>query len=139
MAQSYIRNSSSSSASVSPTTSESSYRDDSSEIDELDHRSRKLTSILRRNANRAAERKSVLNMVRDRAWLLDDQVKLLENQTATVRRSLARQSCRRKVIIYAAVLTSIFIVINTSIISGTYELVESTLQKIFTRKRHKLS
>lgn len=97
----------SSSPNSSRRSSPSSYRDDSSDIDELEHRSRKLTKVLRKNIDRADKRKSVLDVVRDKAWLLEDQVKLLERQTATIRSSLNRQSNRRKLIGITAIVLSL--------------------------------
>lgn len=108
-----------SSATSSPSTSPSSQnRDyDSSDIDELDHRSRKLTSLLKKNVSRAERRKSVLDVVRDRAWLLEDQVKLLERQTATIRGSLKQRSCMRRIIVFVALILSLFVVIHRFLLS----------------------
>lgn len=99
-----------SSQSPSPSSSASSYYDDSSEIDELDYRSKKLTGILKKNLNKADKRKTLLDVVRDKAWLLEDQVKLLENQTDAIRGSLQRKSVRRRVLMFAALLTSVVLV-----------------------------
>lgn len=81
--------------------------------------------------DKAEKRKSVLNVVKDKAWLLEDQVKLLEKQTETVRKSLARQSCRRKIIVFVALVLSLFLIINKSIFSGLYEIIERFLHRLF--------
>lgn len=119
----------------SPSTP-SSYHDDSSDLDELDYRSRKLTKILKKNAVKAEKRKSVLDIVKDRAWLLDDQVKLLEKQTANVRNSLKRQSCKRRLIVIGAVTLSVILLVNRSIFIGIYESIEDFLQKVFSKRRY---
>lgn len=95
-------NTTNTSRSSSPATS----TDESSDIDELDHRSRMLTGILKRNANKAEGRKSVLDMVRDKAWLLEDQVKVLEKKAAIVKKSIDRNSCKRRLIVFGALVFS---------------------------------
>lgn len=124
--------STSSSSSVSP------YHDDSSDIDELDHRSRKLTKILKKNINRTEKRRSVLDVVRDKAWLLEDQVKLLEKQTATVRSSLNRQSCLRRIIVFMALIVSVILIINRSILSGLYETIDRFLHRSHDQHKERL-
>lgn len=118
----------------SPSSNPSSYNDDSSDLDELDYRSRKLTKILRRNAAKAEKRRSVLDVVKDRAWLLDDQVKLLEKQTANVRNTLRKQSCKRRLIVIGAVALSVILIVNRSIFIGIYESIEHFLSKIFAKR-----
>lgn len=124
------------STSSSPSTSPSTYQNDSSDIDELDHRSRRLTNILKKNVARSEKRKTVLDVVRDKAWLLEDQVKLLEKQTANVRSTLVRQSCRRKIIVFAAVILSLILILNRSIFSGLYDIMDKILHK--TRREPKV-
>lgn len=111
-------------------SSSSTYRDDSSEIDDLDHRSRRLTAILKKNVDKAEKRKSVLDVVRDKAWLLEDQVKLLERQTTAARKSLGRQSCRRKIIVLLAIFLTFIFIINKSIFTGLHGLIEGSLRKL---------
>lgn len=101
-----------SSADSSPESSSpaSSYYDDSSEIDELEYRSRKLTDILKKNIDRAERRKTLFDVVRDRAWLLEDQVKLLEKQTKTIKSSLGRKSIRQRLLTFGAVMSSLILI-----------------------------
>lgn len=108
-----------SSATTSPSSSSQNRDYDSSDIDELDHRSRKLTSLLKKNVSRAEKRKSVLDVVKDRAWLLEDQVKLLERQTATIRGSLKEKSCIRRVIVFVALILSLILIIHRYFLSSS--------------------
>lgn len=114
---------------ISPSSSSpsSSEYDDSSDIDELDLRSKKLTRILKKNINKTEKRKSVLDVVKEKAWLLEDQVKLLERQTANIRGSLTKQTCRRRIVVLVTVILSLFLIINRSIFSGMYQLIENKL------------
>lgn len=91
--------------SVSP-SSGSSNSSDASEIDELDYRSRKLSNFLKKNVNSAEQRKSVLDVVRSKAWLLENQVKQLEKETKKFRNSLERQPCSRRVLLLLLLLFS---------------------------------
>lgn len=106
-----------SSAASSPA---SRYRDYSStsDVDELDHRSRKLTSLLKKNVNRAENRKSVLDVVRNTAWQLEDQVRQLEKQTANVRGTLKRKSCKRRLVVFGALIVSLVLIIHRYIPSS---------------------
>jgi hypothetical protein len=94
---------------VSQTTSpsSSSQHDDSTDIDELDHRSRKLNKLLRKNVNKADDRKKLLDVVRNRAWVLEDQVNLLEKQTKEIKQTLQSKSFRRKLVMFTAIVSSI--------------------------------
>ena len=94
----------------SPTTSGSSYNDDSSEIDELDNRSRELNRLLKKNINKADKRKKLLDVVRDKAWILEDQVDILEKQTKNVKQALKRKSFRRRLVMFGALVSSIVLV-----------------------------
>lgn len=96
------------SPSVSPasTAGSSNTTSEASEIDELDYRSRKLSNILRKNVSRAEKRRSVLDTVRNRAWVLEDQVKLLERETRNFRNSLQRQPCGRRILLLLLLLIS---------------------------------
>lgn len=107
-------------SSSSSDVSSNSSRDDSSDIDELDQRSRNLTRLLRKNMNQTEKRKSVLDVVRGKAWLLQDQVKLLEKQAATVRDSLHRRSFRRKVVVF---LSSVILLIL--VVTGLSTLIQN--------------
>lgn len=111
---------------ISSSASSSEY-DDSSDIDELDLRSKKLTKLLKKNINKTEKRKSVLDVVKEKAWLLEDQVKLLERQTANIRGSLTKQTCKRRIIVFITVILSLFLIINRSIFSGMYQLIENKL------------
>lgn len=92
----------------SPTpSSPSSQHDDSSEIDELDYRSRKLNKLLKKNVNKADKRKHLLDKVRDKAWVLEDEVNLLEKQTKEIRQSLASKSFRRRLVMFTAIVSSV--------------------------------
>ena len=51
-----------------------------------------------------------MDVVRDKAWLLEDHVKQLERQTKDVKNALMRNSARRRVVMFLAVLSSIFAV-----------------------------
>lgn len=93
--------------SPSRSPSPSSQYDDSSEIDELDHRSRRLNRLLRKNAKKADDRKRLLDQVRDRAWVLEDEVNLLEKQTKRIRESLADRSIRRNLVVFTALISSL--------------------------------
>lgn len=75
--------------------------DSSSDIDELDYRSRKLTKLLKKNVAKTERRKSLLDVVRDKAHLLEDQVKLLERQTSLDR----SRSWRKKVAVVVGLIT----------------------------------
>lgn len=91
-------------------------------IDELDQRSRKLTSILRKNVDRAERRKNILDVVKNKAWLLEDQVKILEKQTATVKNKLNdRRSCRRIVAVCVALVLSVILIINKYLFQQHHE------------------
>lgn len=94
------------SPSFSPSPSSSQY-DDSSEIDELDYRSKKLNKLLKKNVNKADRRKQLLDVVRDKAWVLEDEVNLLERQTKNIKESLASKSFRRKLVLVAAIVSSL--------------------------------
>jgi hypothetical protein len=93
--------------SPSPSPSSSQDYDDSSEIDELDYRSRKLNKLLKKNVNKAERRKRLLDVVRNRAWVLEDQVNLLERQTKSIKESLASKSLRRNLIVFTAAISSL--------------------------------
>lgn len=108
----------SSSAASSPSSQYKDYTS-TSDIDELDHRSKKLTSLLRKNVNRAEKRKSVLDVVRNKAWILEDQVKLLERQTANIRGSLKKKSCKRKLLVLGAVIMSLVLIIHKYFFSSS--------------------
>lgn len=88
---------------ASPTTNESS----ASDVDELDQRSRQLTRLLRKNLRKSERRRNVINKVRNEAWILEDQVKLLGKQTEAARKSLAQGSFRKKVFLYGAATLTI--------------------------------
>lgn len=92
--------------------------DSSSDIDELDYRSRKLTKLLKKNADKAERRKSLLNVVRDKAYLLEDQVKLLERQTSSDSRSWRR---RAVVVMGLVSLSAVGIVYGSKMISSKSE------------------
>lgn len=84
--------------------------DESDYIDELDYRSRKLTNLLRKNVNIAEKRKSLLDIVREKAWLLEDQAKLLNRQT-----ELRSAGCSRlltKIILFLSLIASSVFVVN---------------------------
>lgn len=89
--------------SPSPSTNGSS----ASDVDELDQRSRQLTRLLRKNLSKSERRRDVINKVRNKAWLLEDQVKLLGKQTEAARQALAKNSVRGKVLVYGAVLITV--------------------------------
>lgn len=89
----------------------SSTSDDLSDIDELDHRSRRLTNMLRKNIDKTEKRKSVLDVVKEKAWLLENQVKLLEEHTANIRGSVTRQDCRRRIAVFISVVLSAFLIV----------------------------
>lgn len=110
---------------MTDTSSLSSISPSPSEIDELASRSRNLTKILKKNVNKADKRKSVLEVVRDKAWLLENQAKALEKQTKYIRNSLARQSCRRRLLVLAAVILSLFLIINRSIVNTLFGIFSS--------------
>lgn len=74
------------------TTDDSSSASSTADIDELDYRSRKLTKLLKKNADKTERRKSLLDVVRDKAYLLEDQVKLLERQTSSDSRSWRKRA-----------------------------------------------
>lgn len=93
--------------SSSDVSSSSEYHDDSSDVDELDRRSRRLTKLLRRNINKATKRRSILENVREKAWLLEDQARLLERQTSDIRDRLASRSFRRKLVISVITVLSL--------------------------------
>lgn len=94
-------------SSSSNTSADSGYQQDSRDIDELDRRSRKLTKILKRNIDKSQTRKSIMNLVREKAWLLEDQVKLIEKQTSDIKNRLVSRSFRRKLIILIIAIGSI--------------------------------
>lgn len=96
-----------SSASSSPS---SSYHDDSSDIDELDYRVKKLNRLLRKNVKEAGRRKNLIDVVRDKAWLLEDQVELLETQTKNVKQALRKKSFRRRLVMFGAFVSSVILV-----------------------------
>lgn len=104
---------SSSPKSANPTSSPSDSslgsdnQDNYRDIDELDRRSRKLTKLLKKNINRAVKRINILDNVRDKAWLLEDEADLLENQGHSLRNRLKRRSMKRKVIYGVIGLASI--------------------------------
>jgi hypothetical protein len=92
---------------ASPSPSPSSQHDDSSDIDELNYRSRKLNKLLKKSVNKADRRKQLLDTVRDRAWVLEDEVNLLERQTKDIRDTLASKSIRRRLVVFTAFVSSI--------------------------------
>lgn len=96
--------------SPSPDSSVSSFEDDINyaDIDELDRKSRRLTDILRKTVNRTASRRSVLDIVRDKAWLLEDQVKLLQNKTTKIKNS----SNGRRLAIVGISIVGFILIIN---------------------------
>lgn len=73
-------------------------------------------------------------MVRDKAWLLEDQVKILGKQTEAARRLMARRSCRRKLIVYGTIILSFILILNKSILIGVYSLFERPLHRLFGRR-----
>ena len=89
---------------------DSSYTDDSSEIDELDYRSRKLNRLLKKNVNKADRRKNFIDVVRDKAWLLENQVSLLEQQTKNAREALKKKSFRRRILMVGAFFSSVLLI-----------------------------
>lgn len=99
------RSTSSSPSSIA--SSDSDYHDESSDLDELDRRSRRLTRLLRKNINKAQARKSILDVVREKAWLLEDQVKILERRTSDIRNRLASRSMKRKIVVSIVAIASI--------------------------------
>lgn len=99
------------SPSLSPSTpQDSSYYDDSSDIDELDHRSRKITHLLKKNLDKSSNRSNLLDVVKRRAWLLGDQVNRLEQQTIRAKSALGRKSFRRRLIMFGAFMSSVLLV-----------------------------
>lgn len=91
-------------------SSGSSNSSDASEIDELDYRSKKLSSILKKNVNKIEQRKSILDVVRSKAWLLENQVKQLEKDTKKFRNSLEGQPCSRRVLLLLLLLFSAMLI-----------------------------
>lgn len=104
--------------------------DSSSSIDDLNYRSRKLTKLLKQNVNKSEKRKSVLDVVKSKAWLLEDQVKLLENQTSNIRSGLRRQSCLRKLVVYGLLVLAFILAINSSIFGWLYNAIDSLLKRL---------
>lgn len=87
--------------------SSNDYRDDALDVDELDRRSRKLTKLLKKNMNKVDTRKSILDTVREKAWLLEDQAKIIQNQASNLKTRLQQRKYRQKVIIGAIALASL--------------------------------
>lgn len=90
----------------SPASSDTDNSDDALDVDELDKRSRKLTKLLKKNINKAVSRKSILDNIRERAWLLEDQAKNLEYQASNLKQKLRQRTFRRRVVIGAIALAS---------------------------------
>lgn len=82
--------------------------DEYNDIDELDNRSRKITEILKKTVHKMAARKSVLDVVKDKAWLLEDQVKLLKQNAANVRNS----SKKGRFVVVIITIAGFILVIN---------------------------
>jgi len=100
------------SPSTSPSASSgSTFYDDSSEINELDSRSRQLTELLRNNLRKSDKRTKVIDVVKKRAWLLSDQIEKLEKQTKKTKESLAAQSLKRRLIVFGTFAGSIVLII----------------------------
>lgn len=94
--------------SSSPDSRSSSY-DEYSDVDELDRRSRKLTEILKKTVNKTVTHKSVLDVVRDKAWLLEDQVKLLQHNASKLRNSSKK---RNRIVVVGITIVGFIFVVN---------------------------
>lgn len=66
--------------------------------------------MLRKNVNKADRRKDLLDVARDKAWLLEDQVKILGKQTKNVKEALQRKSFRRRLMMIGAFISSVVLI-----------------------------
>lgn len=104
--------SSSFSSDYSPTSSSSSSSLSSSDVEKVNDRSEKLTRLLKQNVRKSHHRKAVLDTLKDKAWLLDDQVKLFMKETANLKESFARRSWRRILCIGMIILALVYIILS---------------------------